>query len=343
MLLVYPVGMPLVLFLRLRQHRARLNPPDVAEEEVIMQRKEDAVLAADPLTKFSMLVREAHARRHLPPSLPPNPKPKHSSSPTPPLSLRPPTAPDPPSLPPHTPPPQYRPQYWWYHVYNTVRKLALTCLVLIFPTLESATLLSVFLVLVTLAIGEHLAGPHVSPFLNACKFGSHQDRRSKRGEGVMPLTAITSLLQRAWSIRTPPSHRVPPLTRHLPTLTVNLICCWQVVLFVLYLLLVDSGMARGGQEIVISGLLCVANIVLVVTIFGSLPHIATAREMLQSAWQQTQEDGRSSPPVSLEDADDSGSRGVELQPNPLHREGEGGKAGTGHAGRPDVASSDGPV
>ena len=57
MILVYPVAMPLTLFLLLWQHRARLNPPGVSEAVVVEQRREDPVLAADPVTAFSMLYR----------------------------------------------------------------------------------------------------------------------------------------------------------------------------------------------------------------------------------------------------------------------------------------------
>ena len=45
------------------------------------------------------------------------------------------------------------------------------------------------------------------------------------------------------------------------------VCCWQVVLFTLYLLLLDAEMTTGGQAIFISALLMVANIALIVTIF----------------------------------------------------------------------------
>ena len=39
------------------------------------------------------------------------------------------------------------------------------------------------------------------------------------------------------------------------------VCCWQILLFALYLLLLDAEMTTGRQAVVISALLMIANVV----------------------------------------------------------------------------------
>mmetsp|Transcript_103767 Transcript_103767/g.298635 ORF Transcript_103767/g.298635 Transcript_103767/m.298635 type:complete len:448 (-) Transcript_103767:1131-2474(-) len=57
MVLLYPFGCPLLLFLLLFKYRRNLNPAGKDEDDVIKERKEDAILAQDPVTSFSMLYR----------------------------------------------------------------------------------------------------------------------------------------------------------------------------------------------------------------------------------------------------------------------------------------------
>ena len=208
MMLVYPVGAPLALFVLLLQHKQRLNPPGVEEDEAIKQRKEDAVLAEESITNFSMV---------------------------------------------------YRPKYWFYEVYNTVRRLLLTSAVLVTRDLGETTLFIVCVGTVTLVI-EQESKPHVNPFLSAfCQA-----------------------------------------------------CCWQILLFILYLLLLDSDLTTEGQAVWISALLMVSNICLIVRIMTGVG----ARSELPMD------------PVSRATASAGG--GIELTDfavdNPLHS-GGGGDAG----------------
>ena len=53
----YPIGAPLALYMLLYQHRARLNPPGMEEAEAIEWRNKDEVLAAEPVTQFSITYR----------------------------------------------------------------------------------------------------------------------------------------------------------------------------------------------------------------------------------------------------------------------------------------------
>ena len=150
----------------LLQHKQRLDPPGVVEGEAIERRKEDAVLAEEPITQASML---------------------------------------------------YRPKYWFYEVYNTVRRLLLTSAVLVTRDLGETTLFIVCVGIVTLVI-EQESKPHINQFLSAfCQA-----------------------------------------------------CCWQILLFILYLLLLDSDMTAEGQAVWISALLMVSNICLVVRIMAGV-------------------------------------------------------------------------
>lgn len=90
----------------------------------------------------------------------------------------------------------YRPAYWWYEVYNMLRRLMLTCAVLLCNDLAETTVLVISVAVVTLVIEEE-AKAYLNPFL----------------------TAFTHT------------------------------CCWQIVLFALYLLLLDAQVrwdSRGG-------------------------------------------------------------------------------------------------
>ena len=62
MVIIYPIGAPLLLIVMLFKHRAILNPPNKEEHEVIKARKEDPVLANEPVTGFSMLYRPSESR-----------------------------------------------------------------------------------------------------------------------------------------------------------------------------------------------------------------------------------------------------------------------------------------
>ena len=165
MVAVYPIGAPLVLLLLLWRYRYNLNPPfgNLSEVEVIAARKEDPVLAEEPLTDFSML---------------------------------------------------YRPAFWWFEVYNMVRRLLLTCAVLLCRDLGETTVFVVFVAIITLVI-EQESKPYVNVFLSAF------------------------------------TH----------------VCCWQILLFVLYLQLLDSGATTGDQAIWFSAALMLANVGLIATIF----------------------------------------------------------------------------
>ena len=108
----------------------------------------------------------------------------------------------------------YRPTFWWYEVYNTVRRLLLTCTILLFPTLGETTLFAVLVGTVTVVV-EEKCKPHINSLLSAfCEA-----------------------------------------------------CCWQILLFVLYLLLLDSRLTTGRQAVGISAVLMLANVCLIVTIF----------------------------------------------------------------------------
>ena len=55
---VYPLGLPLLVFIMLFRLRDKLNPKvkdGVSEDEVIANRKEDAELAKKPIARFAML------------------------------------------------------------------------------------------------------------------------------------------------------------------------------------------------------------------------------------------------------------------------------------------------
>eukprot|EP00619_Florenciella_sp_RCC1007_P011561 CAMPEP_0205918708 /NCGR_PEP_ID=MMETSP1325-20131115/9977_1 /ASSEMBLY_ACC=CAM_ASM_000708 /TAXON_ID=236786 /ORGANISM="Florenciella sp., Strain RCC1007" /LENGTH=400 /DNA_ID=CAMNT_0053286261 /DNA_START=21 /DNA_END=1223 /DNA_ORIENTATION=+ len=174
MVLVYPIGAPLLLFILLFQHRENLNPPDREEEDVIEARKvetaqsyEDKVLAEaladDPVTSFAL---------------------------------------------------HFRPRFWWYEVYNMSRRLLLTCVVLICDGLAQTTLFVTTVAIVTLVI-EQETKPYCASFLSAyCN-----------------------------------------------------VACWQILLFALYLLLLDAAMTEGFQAALISSLLMLANVALIATIF----------------------------------------------------------------------------
>jgi len=163
MVIIYPIGAPLLLFVLLFKYRARLNPPNKDEHEVIEARKEDPVLASEPVTAFSML---------------------------------------------------YRPRFWAFEIYNMIRRLLLTCAVLMCDDLAQTTVFVTVVAIVTLVI-EQETKPYCWSFLSAfCN-----------------------------------------------------VCCWQIVLFALYLLLLDSNMTSGNQAVAISALLMLANVALIITIF----------------------------------------------------------------------------
>ena len=158
-----------------------------------------------------------------------------------------------------SPPPQ---------VYNTARRLLLTCGVLLTPSLGATTLLAVFLGLLTLAVEQNTRA-HINPTLSAF----------------------------------------------------SVCCCWQVVLFILFLLLLDSRLTRDSEQVAISALLMIANLCLVVTVFADSAFVARLRARARA------KEGEGSPPAaSLESASGGGESGIELQTNPMH--GGGGAATT---------------
>ena len=57
---MYPLGLPVSVFIMLFRLRGKLNPraqDGVSEDEVIADRKEDAELAKQPIARFAMLYR----------------------------------------------------------------------------------------------------------------------------------------------------------------------------------------------------------------------------------------------------------------------------------------------
>ena len=57
---MYPLGLPVSVFIMLFRLRGKLNPraqDGVSEVEVIADRKEDAELAKQPISRFAMLYR----------------------------------------------------------------------------------------------------------------------------------------------------------------------------------------------------------------------------------------------------------------------------------------------
>ena len=119
---MYPLGVPFLLLVSLWRNRDRFNPLRInakgmvrTEAEVIAQRKEDAVLAKDPVASFAMI---------------------------------------------------YRPQYYMFDVYNMVRRLLLTCAVLVCRTLAETTVFVVFVAIVTLVI-EQETKPYINAFISA--------------------------------------------------------------------------------------------------------------------------------------------------------------------------------
>ena len=97
-----------------------------------------------------------------------------------------------------------------------------------------------------------------------------------------------------------------------------MLCCWQIVLVILYLLLLDSKLTDEGQEIWISVLLMLANVVLIIAIFGDTAFVARLKA------QQ-----RQSAPASLEATGGGGQGEIELRHNPMHAEGGDGGRGRG--------------
>jgi len=59
----------------------------------------------------------------------------------------------------------FRPKWWWWDVYNMIRRLALTCMVGLYDTLESTTVFMVCVSIVTMVF-EREAKPFVDPFLS---------------------------------------------------------------------------------------------------------------------------------------------------------------------------------
>ena len=129
---IYPIGAPLLLLGMLAAYRDRLNPDHTSwtddlqhandaiidhshELKVIARRKEDPVLAEEPITKFAMI---------------------------------------------------YRPQFWYWEVVNTYRRLMLTCIVVLWETLAQTTTYVVFVSIISLIL-EREAKPYTNLFLSS--------------------------------------------------------------------------------------------------------------------------------------------------------------------------------
>ena len=66
----------------------------------------------------------------------------------------------------------YRPRYWWYEIYNMLRRLALTSMVLGCRTLAQTTVFVVAVSILTLVI-ERESEPFQNPFLSAFTYCMH--------------------------------------------------------------------------------------------------------------------------------------------------------------------------
>ena len=122
MMIIYPMGCPLLMLVSLYRHHDALNPPCEEEAAVIAKRKEDPRLAEDPLTAFSLL---------------------------------------------------YRPKFWWFECYSTLRRLMLTCVVLCFDQLGSTVVYVTCVAIVTLVIEQECkpyVNAYVTGFCNCCNW-----------------------------------------------------------------------------------------------------------------------------------------------------------------------------
>ena len=124
------------------------------------------------------------------------------------------------------------------------RRLALTCGVLLFTDLAATTVFVNFVAIITLVIEQETkayANPFLSAFTTVCCWQGRQC-------GSAPLCAD----------RRPP--RCAECRDHRPSLRPS------VLLFVIYLLLLDAEFTSGSQAVAISVLLMLANLLLVATI-----------------------------------------------------------------------------
>ena len=112
--------------MQLFQHRKRLNPPGRDEEEVIKARKVKTARSQEDTELAEALTDDPVTSFAL----------------------------------------HFRPRFWWYEVYNMIRRLLLTCAVLGCDDLAQTTLFVTTVAIITLVI-EQETKPYCSPFLSA--------------------------------------------------------------------------------------------------------------------------------------------------------------------------------
>ena len=130
----------------------------------------------------------------------------------------------------------YKPYYWWFEVYNSWRRLALTCVVVLCDTLAQTTIFVMLVSIVTLVF-ENQAQPYHNVFMNA----------------------FTHCM------------------------------AWLIVMFNLYLLLLDAEMTQGVQAQVFSILMLATNITLVLVIFIDTRRAKTLRKLRSKRSQQARQ------------------------------------------------------
>jgi len=217
MILVYPLGCPLLLFIVLFRHRGRLNPQggDWTEAEIMQERLEDPVLAEEPANGFAYI---------------------------------------------------YRPRFWWFEIYNMSRRLILTSVVLAFRDLNQTVVFVLFVGIITLVIEQECkayADAFLSAFTAVCCWQVHEH------------TVISNALLR-------PPHHHPGHSRVVynnsdPRTSPRALLYddrdpyplhAKVLLFILFLLLLDGGFSSGKQAIAMSSALLLANLGIMATIFA---------------------------------------------------------------------------
>jgi len=115
MLVLYPIGVPFLLFVMMWAVRDRMHPGGLSENATIDKREDDHLYDEEPITAFARI---------------------------------------------------YRPYFWWYEVYNMMRRLALTCMVLAYESLSSQTIFVLSISVVTLVI-ERESSPYINPYLSS--------------------------------------------------------------------------------------------------------------------------------------------------------------------------------
>ena len=115
MLLVYPIGAPLTLWVMLWKIRGHLNPPEGHERDIVVEREEDPVIAEEPISSFALV---------------------------------------------------FRPKFWYFEVVSMMKRLMLTCMVVICRTLAQTTCFVLFVTIFMLVL-EREVRPYVNQFVSA--------------------------------------------------------------------------------------------------------------------------------------------------------------------------------